>query len=61
MPNSTLDECPTITKKARLGLQLGNSSEKTNNVNKDNVNNTAEISSQSNVKTSLKKKMKNLS
>ncbi|KYM86433.1 hypothetical protein ALC53_04133 [Atta colombica] len=54
--NSTLDECPTVTKKARLGLQSGNNSKKTNDVNKDNIKNIAGISSQSNVKTSLKKK-----
>ncbi|XP_018359067.1 PREDICTED: E3 ubiquitin-protein ligase TRAIP-like [Trachymyrmex cornetzi] len=56
IPNSTLDECPTVTKKARLGLQSGNNSEKTNDVHEDNVTNTAGISSQSNVKTSLKKR-----
>ncbi|KAG5330493.1 TRAIP ligase, partial [Acromyrmex heyeri] len=54
--NSTLDECPTVTKKARLGLQSGNNSKKTNDVNKDDIKNTAGISSQSNIKTSLKKK-----
>ncbi|KYN39322.1 TRAF-interacting protein [Trachymyrmex septentrionalis] len=54
--NSTLDECPTVTKKARLDLQSDNNSKKINDVNKDNIKNTAGISSQSNVKTSFKKK-----
>ncbi|KYM98814.1 TRAF-interacting protein [Cyphomyrmex costatus] len=56
MSNSTLNECPTDKKKVRLCLQSGNSSEKTNYVIKDNVKNTAAISLQLNVKTSIKKK-----
>lgn len=56
--NSTFDECPTITKKAKLCLRSGNS-DKSNDVVTSNVRNTARMSSPSKQKKMLK--LKNLS
>ncbi|XP_011692834.1 PREDICTED: E3 ubiquitin-protein ligase TRAIP-like isoform X2 [Wasmannia auropunctata] len=44
---STLDECPTVTKKAKLCLRSGNSSDKTNDMITNDIRSTAGISSQS--------------
>lgn len=47
MHNSIFDECPVVTKQAKLCLRSGNSSNKSNDVVTSNVRNTAGMSSQS--------------
>lgn len=51
---STLDECPTVTKKAKLCLRSGNSSDKTNDMITNDIRSTAGISSQSKQEKMLK-------